>query len=423
MKILLVSYSHYPQTIGGVENSIRHIASELYQKGHDVKIFCILRDQNQPSRIIFEGIEIIRCKLERARRFPVIGYLPRLPIIGYGRLHGGGVVLLVKQVSEGIKPVLHQFLPDVIWCRSTNMGLAIVRSGYNGKLFNIFPTTAYMDCRGLYLNTTGLSVGRKLLKLALYPSAYRMAKHIERELISSCYPICFSKNMYGQLLKTYGKIAGKTRIIYPGVDINRFSAAVGQQQFTKIQKKYGLQENERFVVCVGRLSVAKNVPILIDALRYLKLYSRLVIVGDGQEKAYLQNYASRHGVSERVLFVGNQNELLPGFYTMAKVCVVPTTIESFGQIYLESMACGTPVVGFAADGRKVLTATDEIVQDGRTGRVVQKVSPQALAAGINSILDMSDSRYQTMSNNAVEDTKQRFSWRRFVEQMLLYSNE
>ncbi len=403
MKILLVCGSYYPQSIGGVENSFRHISAELLCLGHEVKMFSCQLNHDEPSRVEYEGVEIIRYKEEPVRFAPI---------------------RMRRRVALGrreIQPVLCEFAPDAIWSREANLTLGIARSGYPGKIFHIFPTTARMYPRGMCINTSGFNIKRRLLMLAVYPFVYRTASRIERELLVRRNPICFSQNVRQHLLRIYGKLAEKTRIVRPGVDTNRFSPGIGLQQFEEIREKYGLKASDPFVVYVGRLWVAKNIPMLVEAVSHLGPSVRLVLVGGGHDEFPFRDYVKKRGLNERVIFVGQQDELLPGFYTMAKVCVLPTTIESFGQTYLESMACGTPVVGFAADGRKVLTATDEIVQDGKTGRIVQEVSPQALAEGISEILDMPDSKYCAMSRDAAKYVKRRFSWRRFVKEMLAFS--
>jgi len=327
MKILLVCGSYYPQSIGGVENSFRYISAELLRMGHEVKMFSCQINHDEPSRVEYEGVEIIRYK-EEPVRFPPIRMRRR---VASGR--------------REIQPVLSEFAPDAIWSREPNLTLGIARSGYPGKILHIFPTTARMYTRGMFVNTRGFNIKRKLLILALYPLfVYSTASRIERELLARCNPICFSENVRQHLLKIYGKLAEKTRIVRPGVDTNHFSPAVGLSQFEEIQEKYGLKASDPFVVYVGRLWIAKNIPILIEAVSHLGSSVRLVLVGGGHDEFPFRDYVKKRGLNERVIFVGQQDELLPGFYTMARVCVLPTTIESFGQTYLESMACGTPII-------------------------------------------------------------------------------
>jgi glycosyltransferase involved in cell wall biosynthesis len=127
--------------------------------------------------------------------------------------------------------------------------------------------------------------------------------------------------------------------------------------------------------------------------------------------------ADRLGLGDRILFAGKQTRTLPGFYGLARVTVLPTTLESFGQVLLESMACGTPAVGFGgAPG--IYTATSEIIRDGETGRVISDASPERLAQGIDSLLKLSEETYRAMSLTCVEEARTRFSWKRFVQTLL-----
>jgi glycosyltransferase involved in cell wall biosynthesis len=155
--------------------------------------------------------------------------------------------------------------------------------------------------------------------------------------------------------------------------------------------------------------------MLMDAVMALQYKAKLVIVGSGRDEDRLKEYARKIGLAGRVVFAGTHDEMLPGFYAMSRVCVLPTTIESFGQVYLESLASGTPVVGFGGDGRRVLTATGEIIRDGETGVVARDISADALASGIDSILDLDDDDYDRMSRLCREDVTDRFSWKNFVQ--------
>lgn len=351
-----------------------------------------------------EGIEIIRtpCTLKR---------WPHTRLLG-----------IVRTVQLAIPAVLEEFQPDAVWSRSVPMGLGIRRGGYQGSLLQIFCTNTKMNCRGLYLQTHGLPIKRRLMLLGLWPFDHLVSSRLEKELARQCKAVAFSENMRRQLLAAFPKDARSCHVIPPGVDTEVFSFENGSRCFDRIERDYALSRNGPIVLYVGRLSCAKHIPILMDAVRSLRTRAKLALVGSGPEEDRLRAYARRKRMDGRVIFVGSQSELLPGFYSVANVCVLPTTIESFGQVYLESMACGTPVVGFAGDGRRVLTATDEIIQDGKTGSVVKRVSAQALAEKIDSILSLSDNDYNVMSSHAMKDVRERFSWRRFVQTALELSS-
>lgn len=396
MRILLANSSAYPE-IGGVENSLRYIGRELLRAGHEVKVFCFKTSATHPLFTRHEGIDIIRCP-----------YIPsRWP---HKRMRQQ-----VELVQKEILAVLGDFQPDAVWSRSTPVGLGIALSGYQGDLLQIFCTTARMDSRGLYLHSTGLPWARRLMLLGLYSFHYQMSRRIERRLFSRCQPVVFSQNMHTQLG------VSEAWVVAPGVDADVFSPQNGARFFNLIEKTYGLKRDIPYVLYVGRLSTAKNLPLLFDAMTCLHPSIKLVLVGCGPEEDRLRGYAFKRNLDSRVIFVGSQSEWLPGFYALAKVCVLPSTIESFGQVYLESLASGTPVVGIAGDGRRIQTATDEIVKDGITGAVVRDVDPVALAEKIQSILSLTVTEYDAMSKRAREDACKRFSWSRFVQDILRLS--
>jgi glycosyltransferase involved in cell wall biosynthesis len=404
MKILLANASAYPQ-IGGVENSLRFIARELLLAGHEVKIFCFQLSQTEPLRMVHEGVEIIRCPYTPSR-------WPHAQFLNH-----------VATAQRAIPAVLAEFQPDAVWSRSAYVGLGIRRGGYRGPLLQIFPTNAKMNCRGLFIQTHGLPLLRRFMLLALWPSAYLVSAHLERELALQSTTVAFSDNMRKQLLQSFPKKARKCHLIYPGVDSDVFSSANGARYFDAIESQYGLRRDEPIILYVGRLSCAKHIPMLMDAVSLLKTKAKLVLVGCGPEEDRLKSYAQRIGLASQIVFAGSQHELLPGFYAISRVCVLPTTTESFGQVYLESFAAGTPAVGFAGDGRRVLTATSEIIRDGQNGGIAQKVNTQALSEKIGSILSLTDEAYTSMAQYAREDVRERFSWHMFVENGLKVSKD
>lgn len=402
MKILLANTSAYPM-IGGVENSLRFIGRELRSAGHEVKIFCLQTSPDQPLRMEHEGIEIIRAPYT-PRRWP------------HTRLRS-----IVRATKQSIPSLLNEFKPEAIWSRSASVGLGIRRGGFQGPLLQIFPTNAKMNCRGLYIQNHGLPISRRLMLLGLWSLDYFVSAWFERKLARQCSAVTFSKNMRSQLLAGFPKDARSCHVIPPGVDSLFFSPENGYRYFQQIEQQYGLHRNDDIVLYVGRLSNAKHIPMLMDSVSILGKPVKLVLVGQGSDEPRLRNYAQRIGINDRLVFAGTHHEMLPGFYAMSRVCVLPTTIESFGQVFLESLACGTPAVGFAGDGRCVLTATQEIIRDEETGAIAREVSAQNLAEKINLILSLDNESYALMSQCARNDVRQCFSWRRFVEEALKLS--
>jgi glycosyltransferase involved in cell wall biosynthesis len=141
------------------------------------------------------------------------------------------------------------------------------------------------------------------------------------------------------------------------------------------------------VLFVGRLVERKGVAYLIEALTRIKTPSRLVIVGDGAERARLEALAQRTGVADRVTFRGKISDAeLQRAYQSADVFVLPSTLdargdtEGLGVVLLEAMNYGVPVIASRVGG------IVDIVADGQSGVLVPPGDAAALAAAIDRVL-------------------------------------
>jgi glycosyltransferase involved in cell wall biosynthesis len=107
---------------------------------------------------------------------------------------------------------------------------------------------------------------------------------------------------------------------------------------------------------------------------------RLVIAGDGKQKAKLQQLADEQ-VADRVLFLGKiARAEMHRFYSAADVFVFPGIRESLGMVYLEAQCCGLPVVAFNNAG------VPEAVADGKTGLLVPMYAMEPFVEAIRRLL-------------------------------------
>jgi phosphatidylinositol alpha-1,6-mannosyltransferase len=108
--------------------------------------------------------------------------------------------------------------------------------------------------------------------------------------------------------------------------------------------------------------------------------ARLVIAGDGDDRARLHRRVEAEGLAAAVTFLGRVDDgALAALYSDAGVFVLPSVNEGFGYVFLEAMASGCACIG--ARG-----AAAEIIQDGETGLLVEAADRPRLAAALIRLL-------------------------------------
>ncbi len=135
------------------------------------------------------------------------------------------------------------------------------------------------------------------------------------------------------------------------------------------------------ILTVGRLKEEKNHSLLIRAFSKLaRNNARLMILGAG-DAASLSRLASDSGVAGRVLFPGFHIDPSP-FYQTADLFVLSSDYEGFGNVIVEALSFGVPVVSTDCE-----YGPDEILGHGRFGTLVPVRNPEALAAAMDCALN------------------------------------
>ena len=143
----------------------------------------------------------------------------------------------------------------------------------------------------------------------------------------------------------------------------------------------------RVILTVGRWMTTeryKGMDTLITALpRLLTRWPelQLVLVGTGDDRAWLEELAEKNGVHLHVHFLSELSYAeIAACYAACEIFALPSRGEGFGLVYLEAMACGKPVIGGAHGG------APEVIQDGVTGYLVPHGDTIQLATSIEALL-------------------------------------
>ena len=136
---------------------------------------------------------------------------------------------------------------------------------------------------------------------------------------------------------------------------------------------------EATLLALGRLHPVKGFDTLIAALPLLP-QARLVIAGEGPERAALRRQADRLGVAARTVFLGWRDDVA-SLLAACDVFVCSSRTEPLGNMVIEAWSAGRPGVACAAQGPR------ELIGDGAEGVLVPQEDPTALAAAIRRVLE------------------------------------
>lgn len=175
------------------------------------------------------------------------------------------------------------------------------------------------------------------------------------------------------------------RVHYTGVDLDRFMPVERTPR------------DGPLLITVGYLIERKGQRFVIDALRELP-GARLMIVGDGPDRPALEAQIAAAGLGERVTLAGPvPHNRLPALFADADVMVLPSASEGLANVWVEALACGTPIVIADVGGAR------ELVDRPAAGRLAPR-DPSAIAAAVREIVADPPDRMETRA------TAERFTW-------------
>ena len=276
---------------------------------------------------------------------------------------------LLKQEKPDI---LHTHLP-----RADLLGFMMRWSEFSGSWI--------CSVHGIYANHWR---GRRALPL--FKPIWRRANRI----------IAISEAVRNWLVQGCGLVPDRVQVIYYGIELERWISP-----FQDLRSEWGL--NGKFLVgTVGRLEPVKGHDILIQAMpSIVQQFPQVMLLIAGHDPwgygSVLQNLASRLNTERHIRFLGFQNDI-PSFLHAIDVFAFASRSEGFGQVVIEAMAAGKPVVVSR------IAPLTEIVTDGETGFYAEPENPESFAEKILWLLSHREEA-QTMGKRGQEIVRRRFS--------------
>lgn len=350
----LISFFIPTLQIGGAERVVVNLANGFCTKGYNVHVV-LLKQEGQFINALDDKCEIINLGVKRTRNaFPSIyRYIKteRPDVVISSIDHLNVAVLLVKQFLHTKTIIIEH---NVV----TNDFLSMVY--HNGTLSGIVPS---------------------LMKI-LYPKADRV--------------IAVSESVKKSLIDKIPQLSNNVSVIYNPIFSQDILTKSKENVDDAVIKQW---LNEFVIISVGRLERVKDYPTLIRAFAIVRqqgVDAKLVLLGDGTERNNLENLVKQLHLTEHVYMPGFTDNPYK-YISKANVFVLSSVSEGLSSVLIEALGCGVPIVSTDCNG-----APNEILDNGKYGKLVPINNPQAMAEAILSIFD--NNNYDT--NIGIQRAKQ-----------------
>ena len=347
MRIALFTETFLPQ-INGVVRTLEKVVRHLEDNGHEVLLLTI----GEGDRI-FSKTEVIRVEGIPFSLYKELN-LVKPEDKWFSKLIENEITQIPISILQSLIPCKHsvveaaldEFKPDLLHL-ATPVSLGAIGFYYKDKLKLPCLATFHTDLAA-YAPMYQIPYIEEIINAATkttYARAHRILA-----------PSPSSKNQLEKIgLKNVG-VFGR------GVDQSKFNPNRADRA---VLSEYGLNPEKTTLLYVGRLAEEKSIPEIIDAFNDLsqKYDIQLLLVGDGPIRTKLEE--ELENADGGFAFAGiKKGDELACLYASSDIFVFPSRTETFGQVVLEAMASGLPVVGYDSPG------VCDLVLDNQNGYLV-----------------------------------------------------
>jgi 1,2-diacylglycerol 3-alpha-glucosyltransferase len=393
MKSILITSNAYFPNIGGIENSLRYLASAYLKSGYRVDV--VISDVNNVTEQqlaeyeLLDGVHI--------HRYTTSHNLPILlrPFSGIWSLKA--LYLLLKYIKSEQNPEV-----TISRFHTTTWLAKIAKLDY--VVYLLPGVVKFQNHPARLSEQHGINKFKQHLR-------YRYHVWLQQKALRSADRLSvFSHNMREQVECCYSHPV-PLLLTKPGVDTVRFSP-ISESIKQDLRENLAIPTDKNVLLCIGRFVKAKGFMYVLEAIKNIENV-HLILVGGGEEEQLYRNFVADNNIEEKVTFTGVlQNPTQ--YYQISDAFIMSSTYEPLGQTILEALSCGLPIVAFKPCD-EVITATFELLSEDEAV-FVKALSACALAESITALF-ISPEKMKSLSYVSRSIAVERFSWERLAKRL------
>lgn len=248
---------------------------------------------------------------------------------------------------------------------------------------------------------------RVAMRLSLYHRAQIVVERTGFRSPRLKCAIAVSGLVHRDLLKTFVLAPARVVTLYNGVELDRFVPEHNAAERAAIRRELGVLDSRSAVMFVGNGFARKGLRFLITAWPMIREDARLIVVGTDRAAASYERLVHRLGLNDRVKFLGRRNNvdrLMRG----ADLLALPSLFEPFGNVAMEAMASGVPVLTSAQSG-----VAELMPEPMREYIVNDPTDPEELSSRMNRLVEAASEL-----KNAARVAAEQFTWERHESGLL-----
>lgn len=305
-------------------------------------------------------------------------------------------------LTEGyIKKIINQINPNLIHIHGLGLGtLPFINTAIN---FNI----------PFVLTLHGLNFFDSNIPITNYEREFEK-KTIELLNSKGITITVVSSGIKDNILNHFNIVNPEKIVVIPnGIDYEKFQLSASKET---LRAKFSIPGDKKILLNVGSLCPLKNQSLLINAISRLPENIRkeviCFVIGEGPDKERLEDLIKANNLERAIILTGYMDikEIIE-YYTISDLTVITSTSEGFGMPFIESFACGVPVLAF-----EDLDAVKDLYNE-KCVKLVKERDVDALAKGIVDALN------SPWDSSFIKEWSKQFSWDNIISQYLeVYNN-